>query len=85
MLCKPNEADYAVEMVANSDLSVLQTAMVRYSDLEELTEQQRLRDIEKEDAWCEDHYKILERMGDQGLKTTTLLQTQSNVRPVIRS
>lgn len=79
---KPGETDYAVEVVANSDLSMLQTAMVRYADSEELTEQQRLRDHEREDEWCADHARIREKMGARGLTAKFKMQMPAGSHPV---
>lgn len=82
VLRKPNEADYAVEMVTNPDLSVVQTAMVRYSDSEELTEQQRLRDIEKEEAWCEDHARMLHKLDENGMEMQFKVKLAPGEHPV---
>lgn len=79
---KPGEADYAVEVVANNDLSMLQTAMVRYSDSEEMTEQQRLRDHEREEAWCADHARIREKMAARGLSAKFKMQMPAGSHPV---
>ncbi|MEQ2006055.1 MAG: hypothetical protein ABMA26_04585 [Limisphaerales bacterium] len=79
---KPGESDYAVEVVANNDLSMLQTAMVRYSDSEEMTEQQRLRDHEREEAWCADHARIREKMAARGLSAKFKMQMPAGSHPV---
>lgn len=79
---KPGESDYAVEVVANNDLSLLQTAMVRYSDSEEMTEQQRLRDREREEEWCSDHARIREKMAARGLAAKFRMQMPAGSHPV---
>ena len=79
---KPGEADYAVELVANADLSLVQTAMVRYSDSDTLTEQQRLRDHEREAEWCGDHKRIRDQLEQRGYRTSFKMQMPAGTHPV---
>lgn len=79
---KPGEADYAVELVANADLSLVQTAMVRYSDSDTLTEQQRLRDHEREAEWCGDHKRIRDQLEQRGYQTSFKMQMPAGTHPV---
>ena len=79
---KPGESDYAIEVVANQDLSQLQTAMVRYSDSTELTEQQALRDREREEEWCADHASIREKIAQHGLTAKFKMQLPAGAHPV---
>ena len=79
---KPGESDYAIEVVANQDLSQLQTAMVRYSDSTDLTEQQRLRDHEREEEWCADHARIREKIAQHGLTAKFKMQLPAGAHPV---
>lgn len=79
---KPGESDYAVEIVSDPSLSLMQTTMVRYADSPELTEQQRLRDCEREEAWCADHARLRERLAQQGLATQFKLKLPSGAHPV---
>ena len=79
---KPGESDYAVEVVSDAGLSMVQTTMVRYSDTPELTEQQRRRDTEREDEWCADHARLRERLAKQGLATSFKLKLPSGEHPV---
>ena len=82
VLRKPGESDYAIEMVANADLSMMQTAMVRYSDSDTITEQQRLRDREREAEWCDDHRRIREQLDRRGYETSFKLQMPAGAHPV---
>ncbi|GDY22122.1 hypothetical protein LBMAG56_34690 [Verrucomicrobiota bacterium] len=79
---KPGESDYAVEIVSDASLSLVQTTMVRYADSPELTEQQRLRDCEREEEWCADHARLRERLAQQGLATQFKLKLPSGAHPV---
>ncbi len=79
---KPGNAEYAVEMVVNSDLSLLQTAMVRHADTAELTEQQRLRDCEQEESWCGDHARLRDELARRGFNSAFKLQLPSGQHPV---
>ena len=79
---KPGNAEYAVEMVVNPDLSLLQTAMVRHADTADLTEQQRLRDCEQEESWCGDHARLREELARRGFNSVFKLQLPSGQHPV---
>ena len=79
---KPGESEYAVEVVTNADLSVMQTAMIRYSDAAETTEQQHLRDCEQEETWCGDHQRIRAKLAQQGFATDFRLKIPAGQHPV---
>jgi hypothetical protein len=79
---KPGDEDYAVEVVSDANLSLVQTTMVRYTDAPELTEQQRQRDCEREEEWCADHARLRERLAQQGLATSFKLKLPSGEHPV---
>ena len=79
---KPGNAEYAVELVVNSDLSLLQTAMVRHADTAELTEQQRLRDCEQEESWCGDHARLRDEPAPHGFNSAFKLKLPSGQHPV---
>jgi hypothetical protein len=79
---KPGESEYAVEVVTNADLSVMQTAMIRYSEGTETTEQQRLRDCEQEKTWCADHERIRAKLAQQGFATNFRLKIPAGQHPV---
>jgi hypothetical protein len=79
---KPGQSEYAVEVVTNADLSVMQTAMIRYSEGAETTEQQRLRDCEQEEAWCGDHERIRAKLAQQGFATDFRLKIPAGQHPV---
>jgi len=82
VLRRPGEDDYAVEMVANPDLTQLQTALVRFADSAEVTEQQRRRDMEREESWCQDHARLREQMAARGLETGFKMQLKPGEHPV---
>ena len=79
---RDGEAEYAVEVVVNDDLSLVQTAMVRFGEDSEMTEQQRLRDKEKEESWCQDHTQMREQLAQQGLKATLKMHLKPGEHPV---
>ena len=79
---KPGDTDYAVEVVSDANLSMVQTTMVRYTDAPEMTEQQRQRDCEREEEWCADHARLRDRLAKQGLATSFKLKLPSGEHPV---
>lgn len=79
---KPGDTDYAVEVVSDAKLSMVQTTMVRYTDAPEMTEQQRQRDCEREEEWCADHARLRDRLAQQGLATSFKLKLPSGEHPV---
>jgi hypothetical protein len=79
---KPGESEYAVEVVTNANLSVMQTAMIRYSEGTETTQQQRLRDCEQEETWCADHERIRAKLAQQGFATDFRLKIPAGQHPV---
>ena len=79
---RADEDEYAVQMVANPDLNQLQTALVRYADNSEMTEQQKRRDREREETWCADHARLCEMMAGRGLETQFKMQIKPGEHPV---
>ena len=81
---KPEQSEYALEVITNADLSVMQTAMIRYSDgaEAEMTEQRRLHDCEQEEAWCGDHERIRAKLAKQGFATEFKLKIPAGQHPV---
>lgn len=79
---KPGDEEYAVEVVSDANLSMMQTTMVRYTDAPDMTEQQRQRDCEREEEWCADHARLRERLAKQGLATNFKLKFPSGEHPV---
>lgn len=82
MIRKPGSEEYAVEMVVNPEMSLLQTAMVRFADTADLSEQQRLRDIEHEESWCGDHARLREELTRRGFDAAFKLKLPSGQHPV---
>ena len=70
------------EMVVDEDLSMLQTTMVRHAETEEMSDQQRLRDKEREEAWCADHARLREKMAANGMETQFKLKIAAGEHPV---
>lgn len=79
---KPGEQDYAVELVANTDFSIVQTAMVRFADTAEMGEQQRLRDKEREESWCGDHALLREALDRAGVASPFKMKLAPGQHPV---
>ena len=79
---RDSEAEYAVEVVVNDNLSLVQTTMVRFGEIGEVTEQQRLRDMEKEESWCHDHTQMREQLAQHGLNATLKTHLKPGERPV---
>lgn len=79
---KPGEQDYAVELVANTDFSMFQTAMVRFADTAEMSEQQRLRDKEHEETWCGDHALLREALDRAGMASQFKMRLAPGQHPV---
>ncbi|MEI8043199.1 MAG: hypothetical protein WCL11_17450 [Verrucomicrobiota bacterium] len=79
---RDGESEYAVEMVVNDDLSLVQTAMIRFGEAGEMTEQQRLRDKEKKESWCQNHAAMREKLAEHGLDATMKLHLQPGEFPV---
>lgn len=67
LIRKPDEEEYAVELVANTDFSLFQTTLVRFADTKEVSAQQRLRDKEHDETWCSDHARMREALDRVGL------------------
>lgn len=79
---KPGNEEYSVEVVMNPDMTLVQTAMVRHADTEDMTEQQRLLDCEQEESWCGDHARIREEMARRGFDSAFKLKLPSGQHPV---
>jgi hypothetical protein len=79
---RPAEDEYAVEVVANSEVSVVQTRVIRYAAAESAGEQQRQRDKEREESWCADHARMLESIARRGLQTQFILRIPAGQHPV---
>ena len=47
-----------------------------------MTEQQWLRDMEKEESWCQDHTQMREQLAQQGLKATLKMHLKPGEHPV---
>jgi hypothetical protein len=70
VLHKSQDQDYGLEIAFNEDLGLVQTQLVRYSSSPESTSQQKLRDREREEAWCSDHDRLLASMTRQGFQVS---------------
>lgn len=79
---KAGEDEYAVEFVVDHDLSLLQTALVRFADSPDSSSQQRVRDKEKEDAWCSDHARLMGEMRRRGMESHFKLKIPSGQQAV---
>ncbi len=79
---KGDEKEYAIEIVADASLDRVQTAMLRYSGSLEMSEQQRLRDREREAAWCGDHGKLRQIMERRGWESDLTMQRPPGEHPV---
>ncbi|PAW84004.1 MAG: hypothetical protein B9S33_12655 [Pedosphaera sp. Tous-C6FEB] len=82
VLHKPGEADYAVEVVTNRDLSLLQTEVIRFGETEAATEQERLRDQEQEVKWCSAHDALRDKLAQRGLTSNVKLHIPAGTKPV---
>jgi hypothetical protein len=82
VLRRPGEADYAVEVVTNRDLSLLQTEVIRFGETEAATEQERLRDQEQEVKWCSAHDALRDKLAKRGLTSSVKLHIPAGTKPV---
>jgi hypothetical protein len=82
LMHKPGESEYAVEMAVDRDLSLVQTALVRFAASNEASAQQKLRDVEREEAWCEDHARLREQLKRRGLASDFKLKIPAGQEPV---
>jgi hypothetical protein len=82
VLRKPDDGEYAVEVATNDDFSLLQTTMLRYADSLDASQQQRLRDTAKEEAWCDDHAKLLDGLAKRGWKTNFKMKRKPGEIPM---
>jgi hypothetical protein len=79
---KPGDRDYAVEVVANADFTKVQTEMVRYAATTDSTTQQRWRDKEREEAWCEDHARLRAALAERGMEASFSFKLGAGLKPV---
>jgi len=79
---KATETEYGVEVVADASLDHIQTAMVRYAANREISEQQRLRDREREELWCEDHAALRRKLRERGWDAEFRMQRSPGEHPV---
>ncbi len=79
---KRDDTEYGIELVADSSLDKVQTAMVRYSSSQEMSEQQRLRDREQEASWCSEHGKLRRLMERRGWESDMKMQRPPGEHPV---
>lgn len=79
---KAAEDEYAIELVANNDCSIVQTAVIRYAANPERSPYQHLRDREREETWCRDYAKWQQRLKDQGWNTAFKLKIPAGQQPV---
>lgn len=82
VLHRPGDSDYAVEVVTNRDLSMLQTEVIRFGDAEAVTEQERLRDQEHEKKWCSAHDELRAKLAKRGLTSSVKLHIPPGTKPV---
>ncbi len=82
VLRRPDDSDYAVEVVTNRDLSMLQTEVIRFGDAEAATEQERLRDQEHEKKWCSAHDELRDKLAKRGLTSSVKLHIPPGTKPV---
>ena len=79
---KSPDAEYGVEVVANHDTSILQTAMVRFAENADMSEQQKMRDMGEEKAWCEEHSRFLGDLKKQGIHSGYKVKLAPGQHPV---
>ena len=82
LMHKPGESEYAVEVVVDRDLSLVQTALVRFAASNEASAQQKLRDEEREVSWCGDHARLREELKQRGLASNFKLKIPAGQEPV---
>ncbi|MGO8697195.1 MAG: hypothetical protein ACLQVY_05695, partial [Limisphaerales bacterium] len=82
LMHKPGESEYAVEVAVDRDLSLVQTALVRFAGSNEASAQQKLRDVEREVSWCGDHARLREELKQRGLASDFKLKIPAGQEPV---
>jgi len=82
LLQKDTESDYAVEVVTNSDLSIIQTTLVRFGDSSQVSEQDIIRDQEHEEAWCSEHAIIRQKVAASGYESEFKMQLKPGEYPI---
>ena len=82
VLKKAPDAEYGVEIVSNQDTSILQTAMIRFAENADMSEQQRMRDMGEEKAWCQEHSRFLDDLKKQGIQSGYKVKLSPGQHPV---
>jgi prefoldin subunit 5 len=82
LMHKQGESEYAVEVAVDRDLSLVQTALVRFAASDETSSQQKLRDQEREVSWCGDHARLREELKQRGLASEFKLKIPAGQEPV---
>lgn len=78
----PHSEDYGLEIVADQALGNVQTALVRFSGDSALSEEDRRRDIEHEEQWCQDHARLRQKIGEHGFEVNLKAQKKPGEHPV---
>ncbi len=79
---RTDEDEYAVEVVTSDDTSLVQTSLVRFAEVTDPSQKQRLRDREKEEAWCGDHSAFREQLIERGWQPRLTIALKPGERPV---
>jgi hypothetical protein len=79
---RPEDDEYAIEMAADAELDRVQTSMVRYAASDELTDQQKRRDCEREESWCADHARLRKKLAERGWESDFKMQQPPGMHPV---
>ena len=79
---KDGESEYAIEVVTNADLSMIQTTMVRFGEPTEITDQERLRDKEHEEAWCSEHAILRRKIAKSGYDSEFKMKLDPGEHPI---
>lgn len=82
ILQKPEKTDYAVEIQTDTEVSKLQTSVIRFGQDSALSEQQRLRDLEAEEHWCCEHDQLLAKLRERGWTNTYQFKLAPGEHPV---
>ncbi len=66
---KPNDVDYGVELstLPQGGVNLIRSRVVRLRGQEAQTEEQRLRDKEREESWCSERERMEEHLEDLGI------------------
>lgn len=74
ILQKPDDPEYAVECVADAELTKVQTALVRFAEEATTTREQQCRDHEAEQRWCIEHGRWREKLSERGWDASFVMQ-----------